>query len=177
MEILEIVDTYFGWEKIESVIFLALGALGISLGLLFWWSQKSSLLLGAIAPLLLLGLISGIVGGTIFFRTDAQVVALKQTYQQDSGRFFKEEQVRMHKVNRNWAIYKIIELVIILAAVILLFFGYRQDFWAGFAIAALLMASALMVLDVIGERNGHWYVEHLQSYSENADRNDTKISS
>ena len=172
METLEIVDTYFGWEKSESAVFLALGFLGIGLGLFFWWYHKSSLLQGAIAPLLILGLISGIVGGTIFFRTDAQVAALKQTYQQDSGRFFTEEQVRMHNVNRNWAIYKIIELVIILAAVILLFLAYRRDFWAGFAMAALLMASALMVLDVIGERNGRWYAEHLQSLSENADRDD-----
>jgi hypothetical protein len=38
--------------------------------------------------------------------------------------------------------------------------------------AALLMASALMVLDVIGERNGRWYAEHLQSFSENAGRDD-----
>jgi hypothetical protein len=172
MEPLEIVDTYFGREKSESVVFLALGVLGIGLGLLFWWYDQSSLLQGAIAPLLTLGLISGIVGGTIFFRTDAQVAALKQTYQQDSRRFFAEEQIRMHKVNRNWAIYKIIELAIILAAVILLFVAYRQDFWVGFAIAALLMASALIVLDVIGERNSRWYAEHLQPFAENAGRDD-----
>jgi hypothetical protein len=172
MEILKIVDTYFGWEKSESVVFLALGLLGIVLGLVFWWYYKSSLLQGAIAPLLFLGLISAIVGGTIFFRTDAQLAALKQTYRQDPGRFFSEEQDRMHKVNRNWAIYMIIELLIILAAVILLFLAYRRDFWAGFAMAALLMASALMVLDVIGERNGRWYAEHLQSFSENGGRDD-----
>ena len=40
------------------------------------------------------------------------------------------------------------------------------------SMAALLMASALMVLDVIGERNGRWYAEHLQSFSENAGRDD-----
>ena len=171
METLQIVDTYFGMEKTESVVFLALGALGIGLGLLFWWYHKSSLLQGAIAPLLVLGMISAIVGGTIFFRTDAQVAALKQTYHEDAGRFFTEERARMHKVNRNWAIFKIIELVIILVAVILLFLAYRRDFWAGLAMAALLMASALMVLDVIGERNGRWYAEHLQSFAENEPRN------
>jgi hypothetical protein len=48
MEILEIVDTYFGWEKSASVVFLALGLLGIGLALVFWWYHKSSLLQGAV---------------------------------------------------------------------------------------------------------------------------------
>lgn len=167
METLEIVDTYFGWEKTTSVGFLVLGVLGVGLGLLFWWYHKSSLLQGAIAPLLVLGLVSGIVGSTIFLRTDIQVASLKQTYEQEPEQFFAEELVRMHKVNRNWKIYKIIEMVLILASVTTLFLTFRRDFWAGSAMAALLMASALMVLDVISERNGRWYAEQLQSIAQN----------
>lgn len=173
MEVDVIINTYFGWEKSSSIILMTLGLLGIGLGMFFWIYHKSDLLQGVIVPLLLLGLISGIIGSTIFFRTNTQVENLKQTYQQERSRFFSEEQTRMQKVNRNWRIYKIIELIIILASITTLFLAYRQDFWVGFSMAALLMASSLLVIDIVGERNGLWYVEKLQSISKNMSHDDS----
>jgi membrane protein YdbS with pleckstrin-like domain len=163
LETLDIIDTYFAKEKVMSIVFFLLGLLAVVVGLFFWWNSKSLLLQGAIAPLLILGLISGVVGGSIYLRTNSQVSTLKQTYSNEPIRFFSQEQTRIDKVNRNWVIYKVIEVLIIITSKIVLLFAYQRDFWSGFAMAALIMASALIVLDVISEHNGRWYAEKLHA--------------
>jgi hypothetical protein len=162
MDTLEVIDRYFGQEKSVSVLFLALGLAGIGAGLWFWFLVDLPALDGAIAPLLVLGTISGVVGGTIFFRTDSQVEGLKKTYQQDSGQFLAEEQARIRKVNRNWGIYKLVELVIIVAAVIFPFVFPGRGFWVACSVASIAMAATLLALDIVSERNGRWYEEQLR---------------
>jgi|GEM_PF-4645260 len=165
MEIMDVVDIYFGKEKAGSVILLVLSGLAVGLGGLFWWQHKAELFQGAIPPLLVLGLMAGVVGAIIFFRTDSQVEALKKTYHEAAQTFVSEEQGRMSTVNRNWAFYKWFEIAIIICSLSGLLLASRHDYWVGCALAALVMATFLLVFDVVSERNGRWYAAKLDKLS------------
>lgn len=69
----------------------------------------------------------------------------------------------MLTVNRNSAIYKWAELLVIAPSLVVLMVFVDRPTWLGLAIAALVIAVPLMVLDVIGERNGLLYFKQLKS--------------
>ena len=56
------IEAYFTGEKQESLLFLFIGIAGISTAIIFFFLLKTSFYLGAAIPLLVIGLLLGIVG-------------------------------------------------------------------------------------------------------------------
>src|SRR5688572_31427095 len=80
---MEFIKTYFTAEKSESLIFIAFGILTISFSayaLLKWGETFHK---GFSIPLILIGLIQVVIGGTVYFRTDKQVSDLEILYRRD----------------------------------------------------------------------------------------------
>jgi hypothetical protein len=69
----------------------------------------------------------------------------------------------MARVNRNWSIYKWGELFVIVASLTVIMAYIDRSSLLLLAIAAMLIATPILALDVIGERNGIWYVEQLNT--------------
>ncbi|HPH28937.1 MAG TPA: hypothetical protein PLA87_18940, partial [Pseudomonadota bacterium] len=67
---------YFGAEKNESLLFIAVGV--VACGVAIWlWSQGHRLKTMAF-PLVAVAVIQVVVGGSVYFRTDSQVAQLQQ---------------------------------------------------------------------------------------------------
>jgi hypothetical protein len=163
MEISQFTTLYLGWEKTCSVFFIAVGVVGIAAGILFWQKAGHEILRWAPYPLAVFGTLSLIVGCTIFFRTDAQLSSLLSLAHSIPSTFFQQEIERMARVNRNWSIYKWGELFVIVASLTVIMAYIDRSSLLLLAIAAMLIATPILALDVIGERNGIWYVEQLNT--------------
>ena len=64
------IEKYFNAEKAESWIFIAIGTAAIITAILFFFFLKTNFYKGAAIPLLLIGLLLGVVGYTVYKRSD-----------------------------------------------------------------------------------------------------------
>jgi hypothetical protein len=92
MSVTDIIDSYFGGEKLESAWIVLAGAVALGAALLFWFVAREPFAKGLAAALLLTAALGLIVGGTVYLRTDAQVAALGYTID-----FFAEERARTYQ--------------------------------------------------------------------------------
>ena len=90
------VITYFAAEKRESLLFMALGFAAIAVSVALW--RIGSPYRGMGFPLAAIALIQIVVGGTVYFRTDAQVLGLHKQLAGDPAAFVAAELPRMETV-------------------------------------------------------------------------------
>jgi len=64
------IEKYFNGEKQESFLFMTIGIAGIAAALVFFFALKTSFYKGAAIPLLVVGLLLGIAGFTVYKRSD-----------------------------------------------------------------------------------------------------------
>lgn len=164
MEVNQFTALYFSWEKTSALFFIAIGLIGITTALFLWQKIGSEILRLAPYPLVIFASLSLIVGCTIFFRTDAQVSGLLSLVQLDATTYFQQELERITSVNQNWALYKWGELLVIAASLIVIMIFPDKSDLLGLALASIMIAVPLLTLDIIGERNGLWYMAQITSY-------------
>lgn len=114
---------YFAAEKAESWLFILAGV--VAVGVSAWLLRTGSGYRGMAYPLIAVGLIQLVVGGTVAFRTDAQVAALVQQLAASPATFQTAELPRMAVVMRNFELYKLVEISLVLIGVGLTYF-FRQ---------------------------------------------------
>ena len=79
-------NSYFVAEKQESVIFIAVGLL--ALGISVWLWVNGHRLKSMAYPLVVIGLMQIVVGGTVYLRTDSQVSTLSALMQLNPSGLF-----------------------------------------------------------------------------------------
>ena len=84
--------------------------------------------------------------------------------QLDATTYFQQELERITSVNQNWALYKWGELLVIAASLIVIMIFPDKSDLLGLALASIMIAVPLLTLDIIGERNGLWYMAQITSY-------------
>lgn len=152
--------TYFTAEKRESLLFMAAGFVAIAASVFLW--RTGSPWRGMAYPLVAVALIQIVVGSTVYFRTDAQVLGLHIQLAADPGGYLDAELPRMEKVRRSFTVYKIIEIALLaLGAAGYFLFRERQTLLA--VCLGLLLQSALMLaLDLVAEHRAGAYMEHIR---------------
>ncbi|MBK8140711.1 MAG: hypothetical protein IPK57_06640 [Chitinophagaceae bacterium] len=104
------IEAYFTGEKQESLLFLFIGIAGISTAIIFFFLLKTSFYLGAAIPLLVIGLLLGIVGYTIYKRSDDDRKRNVYAYDMNPSALKEKELPRMKKVMKNFVIYRWVEI-------------------------------------------------------------------
>jgi hypothetical protein len=150
---------YFHAEKLESVLFVAMGLAAIAAAIWAW--QRVPRYRAIAYPLVAIALIQISVGGAVFLRTDAQVAVLTEERRTAPAAFRSAEGARMGKVMANFQLYKAIEIVILVAGVALLSFLRKRPAMAAIGLGCLLQGSAMLVLDLFAEDRGRTYLEAL----------------
>lgn len=147
---------YFTAEKQESLLFMLVGAVAIAVSVWLW--LRGGPYKGMLYPLAAIAAIQITVGSTVYFRTDAQVAALKVQYESDPAAFAAEETQRMQAVVRNFVIYRWIEIGL-LAAGILLMLGLRHNaLWHAVGIGLTIQSAIMLFLDFFAERRADEYL-------------------
>jgi hypothetical protein len=162
------IEKYFLAEKQESLVFLIIGIIAISLALIFYFAVKSPAFRGAALPLLILGLLQTMAGYAVFARSDDQRVSQVYAYDMNPDQLKTTELTRMRKVKTNFLIYRWVEIGFIIAGLILIFI-FRNDldkyFWLGFGITLTLMAAEIFTADWIAEKRAVYYTNLLEEFN------------
>lgn len=153
-------SSYFVGEKQESVIFIAVSLLAIGLSVWLWMNGHR--LKSMAYPLVVIGLMQMVVGGTVYFRTDAQVSTLSAQLQLNPAALKAEETTRMQTVMNNFSIYKAIEMVLLIVGVGMIAFLQRHDMAAGIGVGLVLQAAFTLALDIFAEARGADYLSAVQ---------------
>ena len=162
------IEKYFLAEKQESMLFIILGAAAIVAAISFYFLLKSTFFKGAALPLLFIGIIELVVGYTVHKRSDDDRIRNVYAYDMNPSELRNKEIPRMETVNRNFVIYRWVELAFLVTGIALsMVFGQNpgRTFWYGFGIALSLQAGILLVADYFAEKRALIYTKGLQSYT------------
>jgi len=161
------IEKYFIAEKQESLLFLGIGVAGIILALLFWVVLKSPLYKGTAVPLVLVGLLLGVVGYTVYMRSDSDRIRNVYAYDMNPNELKEKELPRMQVIMKNFIIYRYTEIGrAVIGFLMYLYFrnNSANQFWSGFGIGLFCMAILALGADYFAEKRGHVYMNGLESY-------------
>ena len=164
------IEKYFVAEKQAGLVFLIIGAMAFMLGLVFIFVFRTPFYKGAALPLIALGLIQGIAGTTIFRRSDGDRIRNVYAYKMDPSSLREKELPRMITVNKNFKVLKVVEIVIIIAALFLIFYFRLKPgniFWHGLGITLFIQALLILGADIMAEKRAHIYTEKLAVFVDN----------
>lgn len=150
---------YFVGEKQESMLFM-LAAL-LAMGLALWlWAHGHRLRWMAL-PLVVVALMQGVVGISIFARTDAQLAKLSTQLVSAPAEFKQAETERMQTVMANFRLYKSVELALLVLGACLIAFVSKWDTATAIGIGLVLQAGFTLALDLFAEARGEAYLRAL----------------
>lgn len=161
------IEKYFAAEKSASLLLLIAGAAALLTGIVIFFFLKTSFYKGAAVPLLLGGLLLGIVGFSVYQRSDAD--SLKNVYAYDMNpRQLKDKEIpRMEKVMANFTLYRYAEIALLLLGVGL-FVYFRNNngqlFWKGMGVGLAMMALLAFTVDYFAAKRGEEYLNGLKEW-------------
>lgn len=162
------IEKYFVGEKQESLWFLVIGICAIVLALVLIIFFKASFYKGAAIPLFLIGVLLGIVGYTVYNRSDAERVNNVYAYDMNPPQLKNKEIPRMEIVMKKFLMYRYIEILLFLIGLgMYVYFirDLRNDFWRGFGLALAIMAIIALTADYFAETRGKKYLKGLREFT------------
>lgn len=159
------IEKYFNAEKSESWVFMAIGIMGIIMAIVFFFGFKTIFYKGAAIPLLLVGLLLGTVGYTVYKRSDEDRLRNVYAYDMNPSELKEKEIPRMETVMKNFVLYRYVEIALALIGIGLFFYlknNEAQFFWKGFSLTLAIMALLALSADYFAEKRGHVYLNGLK---------------
>lgn len=150
------IDAYFSGEKRASLLFIALGVTAVAVGI--WLLVTAHAYRGMAYPFIAIAAIQLIVGATIYFRTDAQVAALRDLVRTDARRYAQQERVRMETVQRTFTIYKWIEVALLACGIIAALVLRGNPLLHGVAVGLIIQSALMLTADMVAEHRADKYV-------------------
>ena len=163
------IEKYFIAEKQESLLFMLIGVAGIITAIVFFFFLKTNCYKGAAIPILLIGLLLGLVGYTVYKRSDEDRKRNVYAYDMNPSQLKDEELPRMKTVMKNFVIYRYTELFLLLTGVALCIYfirNFKHDFWWGFGLALAIMALLALATDFFAEKRGKAYMKGIESFTQ-----------
>lgn len=162
------IEKYFLAEKAESWVFMAIGMAGITAAIIFFFVLKTNFYKGAAIPLISVGLLLGVVGFTVYKRSDEDRKRNVYAYDMNPSELKEKELPRMKTVMKNFVIYRWVEIFLFVTGVGLYFYFIRDikhDFWRGFGLALAIMSFLALSADYFAEKRGRIYTKGIESFT------------
>jgi hypothetical protein len=154
-------NSYFGAEKQESLIFVAVGLVAIGISVWLWLNGHR--LKSMAYPLVVIALMQIVVGASIYLRTETQLSNLSAQLVANPAALKAEETTRMQTVIKNFSMYKALEMVLLIVGVGMIAFLQRHDIAAGIGVGLVLQAAFTLTLDIFAEARGSDYLSAIRS--------------
>jgi len=157
------VEKYFNSEKSESLLFIAIGIAALALSAYFFIKLKQIFYNGMAFPLIFIALIQITVGSIVWLRSPKDIHRMNQIIQKDTPKIKTEEIPRMNKVMKNFALYRWIEIVLIIMGLALFVIFPPISIWKGIGTGLFIQAGLMLLLDFFAESRAKIYLAFLNS--------------
>lgn len=157
------IHDYFQAERIESLVFIIIGATAIVSGFYFLLVVNSKFYNGLSWPLIFIAVIQIFVGTIIYFRspTDSKRVI---NFAQNSPKNIRNLEIpRMEKVMTQFKLYRYIEMGLIVLGLVLFLIASPTGFWKGVGLGIIIQAGLMLIADSFAENRGQHYLEYLKT--------------
>ena|ERR1700712_5298255 len=161
------VEKYFNSEKSLSLLFIVIGSIAIITAIVFYVVLKTPVYKGIAMPLLVIAIIQIIAGGFIYKRADAQRKDIVYKLDMNYSAIKEKEMPRMEMINKNFTIYRSVEIVLFLIGLILIFMyknNTDKSLLLGVGIGLAIQAAIMFAGDSFAAKNSRIYLEGLKVY-------------
>jgi hypothetical protein len=160
---MEQISKYFNAEKHESLLFVLVGLLAISVATYFIIKVKQPFYNGMTYPLIAIALIQIVVGSSVYFRSPKDILRVEQIVQTEQQKIRTEEIPRMEIVMKNFVIYRWVEIALFLMGIFLFFNFKPMSISKGIGLGLSIQAGFMLLLDYFAESRGKVYLEYLRT--------------
>lgn len=161
------IEQYFSAEKQAGLIFLSFGIVAVIAAIVLLFVLKTPFYKGAAIPMIIVGLIAGGIGFTIYKRSDEDRKRNVYAFDLNPDELKQKEYPRMQKVMKSFRVIIIAEVMFLIVA-IFLFFYFRtntsQQLWSGVGAGLLIMAIVALILDISAQRRAAVYTKGLEQF-------------
>lgn len=163
------IEKYFTAEKSESLVFIFIGIAAVIAAVVFFFFLKTNFYKGMAWPLLLIALIQITVGYTVYKRSDNDRQRNVYAYDLNPSELKIKEIPRMEKVNKNFVLYRWIEIALAVAGLTLIIL-YRSNtdrsFLYGLGLGLLIQALIMLGADYFAEARAKEYTKGLKEFTQ-----------
>ncbi|OJJ14240.1 hypothetical protein BKI52_44030 [marine bacterium AO1-C] len=147
---MDILKTSTEWAKDEvfsSTFFIFFGIMFVSATIGFWQLGKTDLAKAFVFPTLVAGVLLLVLGVGLFFLNKPRITNFATTYKRDAPAFVKSEIVRTKKSMAEYqtAVFKVIPLIIIIAALLIVFID--KPIWRAISITTIALMAVVLLVD------------------------------
>lgn len=165
----EAIEKYFMAEKAESVLFMGIAAVAIVVAVICFFVIKTPQCKGAAIPFILVGLLLGIVGFTVYKKSDEDRIRNVYALTMNPAAIQQSEAPRMDMVLKKFTWYRYTEMALAIIGVAL-FCYYRncqaQAFYKGIGMGLFIMASVALTVDYFAAKRAQVYSNLLKTFIE-----------
>ena len=169
------IEKYFIAEKQESLLFLIIGIIAIICAIVFILFLKNNFWRGAALSLIVVGFIQCIVGFTVYNRSDKDRANNVYAFGMNPQQLKQKELPRMEAVNKNFVVYRWIEIALIIVGIFLIF-RFKKNatyndswsgnaFWYGLGISLTIQSLLMLSADYFAEKRALIYTQQLTAFA------------
>ena len=146
MELLKLA-TIWAKSEVFSTRFFIFFAIGFDIaGYLFWQFGKTDLAKAYVIPNLVAGLLLLIIGMGLLYSNKSRIIQFEKEFRTDSTAFYQSEIERTESTLKEYTVvFKVIPILIIIAALLILFFDTQT--WRASCITAIAMLIIILLVD------------------------------
>ena len=163
------IEKYFAAEKSESLLFIVIGIAAVILAIIFFFFLKTNFYKGVALPLLLVAIIQITVGYTVYKRCDDDRKRNVYAYDLNPSELKGKEILRIEIVNKNFVLYRWIEIALTITGLILIFI-YKSDsersFWYGLGLGLAIQAFLMLSADYFAAARAKNYTKGLKEFTQ-----------
>ena len=161
---MDILKTATDWAKAEvfsTTFFIIAGVLFVAVSIGFWQLGKTDLAKAYIIPTLLAGALLMTIGFGLFFTNKSRVANFPRAYNKDASAFVQSEIERVDATLKEYqtVVFKAIPLIIIAAALVLIFIN--TPIWRAISITTIAMLIVILLIDGTAHARIENYKEQL----------------
>ena len=155
---------YFSAEKNESLVFAIIGILAMIIAFYGMFSIRTAFFRGLFFPLVIVALIQVTVGASVYLRTPKDIERVTAQLNNEPEKLESEEMPRMSEVNKNFVIYRYVEIALALIGILICLSFKRGSFWFGMGVGLTIQSLIMLGADYFAEKRALEYTEILKNY-------------
>ena len=160
MEILKVAQDWARAEVFSTRFFIIFAMLFLAASAGFWQLGKTELAKAYVIPLLVAGLLLLTIGLGLFFTNKARITQFEKAYHQDATEFLASEIERADGTLKEYTVvFKVIPIIIIVAALLILFINTPT--WRAIGITTVAMMIVILLVDGTAHARIDTYYKYL----------------